>query len=57
MLMCKDTCLITQELQDNLPSIFVEHLQEFKDVFPKATPKELPVLREIKQKIDFTLRA
>ena len=53
VLMCKGACLITNDTNSSLPSIFVALLQDFNDVFPEEIPSGLPPIRGIEHQIDF----
>ena len=53
MLLCKEACLHTNELNSSLPSAIVTLLQDFEDVFPNEVPNGLPPIRGIGHQIDF----
>ena len=53
VLLYKELLFNTNELNPSLPSVFVDLLQEFKDVFPEELPSGLPPLRGIEHQIDF----
>ena len=53
VLLCKGSCFITNQLNQELPSVFVDLLQQYGDVFPEEMPNELPPIRGIEHKIDF----
>ena len=53
VLLYKGAYLITNELNPSLPSVFVELLQEFEDMFPEEMPSGLPPIRGIEHQIEF----
>ena len=53
VLLYKDVCFNTNELDKSLPSVVVSLLQEYEDVFPNDIPSGLPPIRGIKHQIDF----
>jgi hypothetical protein len=53
VLLYKETCFNTNELEESLPSVVVSLLQEYEDVFPNDVPIGLPPIRGIKRQIDF----
>ena len=53
VLLYKEACFSTNELNPSLPSVVVSLLQDFEDVFPKEMPKGLPPIRGIEHQIDF----
>jgi hypothetical protein len=53
VLLYKETCFNTNELDESLPSIVVSLLQEYEDVFPNDVPSSLPPIRGIEYQIDF----
>ena len=53
LLLYKGAYLTTNELNLSLPSVFVDLLQEFEDVFPDEMPSGLPPIRGIEHQIDF----
>ncbi|KAH9724609.1 Endonuclease [Citrus sinensis] len=53
VLLCKEACLHTNELNFSLPSAIVTLLQDFDDVFPNEVPNGLPPIRGIEHQIDF----
>ncbi|KAH9744280.1 Endonuclease [Citrus sinensis] len=57
VLLCKEACLHTNELNFSLPSAIVTLLQDFDDVFPNEVPNGLPPIRGIEHQIDFVPRA
>lgn len=52
MLVYKESCLSTNDLDPSLPSSFVSLLQDFQDVFPEEIPSGLPPIRGIEHQID-----
>ena len=52
-LVYKKSYLNFDETNQSLPSLAVSLLQEFKDLFPKEMPNELPPIRGIEHQIDF----
>jgi flagellar biosynthesis GTPase FlhF len=57
VLLYKEACFNTNELDEFLPSVVVSLLQEYKDVFPNDVPSGLPPIRGIEHQIDFVLGA
>ncbi|XP_057983505.1 uncharacterized protein LOC131168227 isoform X1 [Malania oleifera] len=57
VLLYKEACLNTNELDLVLPSSIVSLLQEYEDVFPEETLHGLPLIRGIEHQIDFVLGA
>ena len=53
VLLYKDVCFNTNELDESLPSVVVSLLQEYEDVFPNVVPSGLPLIRGIEHQIDF----
>ncbi|XP_010534659.1 PREDICTED: uncharacterized protein LOC104810159 [Tarenaya hassleriana] len=53
VLLYKEALLNTNELTSTLPSVVLDLLQEYDDVFPEKIPNGLPPLRGIEQQIDF----
>ena len=53
VLLYKDVCFNTNELDESLPSVVVSLLQEYEDVFPNDVPSGLPPIREIEHQIDY----
>ncbi|KAH9734857.1 hypothetical protein KPL71_017535 [Citrus sinensis] len=53
VLLCKEACLHTNELNFSLPSAIVTFLLDFDDVFPNEVPNGLPPIRGIEHQIDF----
>ena len=53
VLLYKEACFNTNELDKSLPSVVVSLLQEYKDVFPNDVPNRLPPIRGIEHQIDF----
>ena len=53
VLLYKEACFNTNELDDCLPSVVVSLLQEYEDVFPHDVPSGLPPIRGIEHQIDF----
>ncbi|XP_048234359.1 uncharacterized protein LOC125370939 [Ricinus communis] len=49
----KETLFSTNDFNPSLPSVFMNLLQKFEDVFPEELPNGLPPLRGIKHQIDF----
>ena len=52
VLLYKDVCFNTNELDESLPSV-VSLLQEYEDVFPNDGPSGLPPIRGMEHQIDF----
>ena len=57
VLVYKEGCLVSNDNNLSLPSMFQSLLQEFDDLFQDEVPKELPPIRGIEHKIDFISRA
>jgi hypothetical protein len=55
VLLCKEACFNTNELDESLPSVVVSLLQECEDMFPNDVPSGLPPIRGIEHQIDFVL--
>ena len=53
VLLYKQVCFNTNELDESLPSVVVPLLQEYEDVFPNNVPSGLPPIRGIEHQIDF----
>jgi hypothetical protein len=53
VLLYKEACFNTNELDKSLPSAVVSLLQEYEDVFPNDVPSGLPPIRGIEHQIDF----
>jgi hypothetical protein len=53
VLLYKEICFNTNELDESLPSVVVSLLQEYDDVFPNDVPSGLPPVRGIEHQIDF----
>ena len=53
LLLYKEVCFNTNELDESLPSIVVSLLQEYEDVFPNDVTNRLPPIRGIEHQIDF----
>ena len=53
VLLYKDVCFNTNELDKSLPSVVVSLLQEYEDVFPDDVPSGLPPIRGIEHQINF----
>ena len=53
VLLYKETCFNTNELDKSLPSVIASLLQEYEDVFPNDVPSRLPPIRGIEHQIDF----
>jgi hypothetical protein len=51
-LICKDALISLHDLQQSLPPIVADILQECADVFPREVPAKLPPLRGIEHQID-----
>ena len=47
VLLYKEACFNTNELDEFLPSVIVSLLQEYEDVFPNDVPSGLPPIRGI----------
>jgi hypothetical protein len=56
-LICKDALISLHDLQQSLPPIVADILQEYADVFPSEVPVGLPPLRGIEHQIDLILGA
>jgi hypothetical protein len=56
-LICKDALISLHDLQQSLPPIVADILQEYADVFPSEVPAGLPPLRGIEHQIDLILGA
>ena len=48
VLLYKEACFNTNELNESLPNVVVSLLQEYEDMFPNDVPSGLPPIREIK---------
>jgi hypothetical protein len=57
VLLYKEACFNTNELDESLPSVVVSLLQEYEDVFPNDVHSGLPPIRGIEHQIDFVLGA
>jgi hypothetical protein len=53
VLLYKEACFNTNELDESLSSVVVSLLQEYEDVFPNDVPSGLPPIRGIEHQIDF----
>ena len=53
VLLYKEVCFNTNELDESLPSFVVSLLQKYEDVFPNDVPSGLPPIRGIEHQIDF----
>ena len=53
VLLYKEVCFNTNELDESLPSVVVSLLQEYEDMFPNNIPSGLPPIRGIEHQIDF----
>ncbi|XP_066374964.1 uncharacterized protein [Miscanthus floridulus] len=53
VLLYKEVLLSTNDLPCSLPSVVLDLLQDFEDVFPDEQPAGLPPLRGIEHQIDF----
>ena len=53
VLLYKEACFNTNELDKSLPSVVVYLLQEYEDVFSNDVPSGLPPIRGIEHQIDF----
>ena len=53
LLVYKEACFNTNDLDQIVPSVAISLLQGFDDVFPYDTPSGLPPLRGIEHQIDF----
>jgi hypothetical protein len=51
-LICKDALISLHDLQQSLPPIVADILQEYADIFPSEVPAGLPPLRYIEHQID-----
>ena len=52
VLLYKEVLLSTNDLPCSLPSVVLDLLQDFEDVFPDELPAGLPPLRGIEHQID-----
>ena len=52
VLLHKEVLLSTTDLPSSLPSVVLDLLQDFEDVFPDEVPVGLPPLRRIEHQID-----
>ena len=57
VLLYKQTCLNTNELNLSLPNVIISLLHEFEYVYPKMIPNSLPPTTRIEHQIDFILEA
>ena len=53
VLLYKEACFNTNELDESLLSVIVSFLQEYENVFPNDVPYGLPPIRGIEHQIDF----
>ena len=53
VLLYKEVCFSTNELDESLSSVVVSLLQEYEDVFPNDVLSGLPPIRGIEHQIDF----
>ncbi|XP_019059089.1 PREDICTED: uncharacterized protein LOC104822532 [Tarenaya hassleriana] len=53
VLLYKEALSNLNDFSSSLPSVLQDVLQEYKDVFPKDIPRELPAIRGIEHQIDF----
>ena len=53
VLLYKEVCFNTNELDKSLPSVVVSLLQEYEDVFSNNVPSGLSFIRGIRRQIDF----
>jgi len=53
VLLYKEACFNTNELDEYLPSVVVSLLQKYEDVFPNDVPSGFPPIRGIEHRIDF----
>jgi hypothetical protein len=51
-LICKDALISLHDLQQSLPPIVADILQEYANIFPSEVPVGLPPLRDIEHQID-----
>lgn len=56
LLVYKEACFNTNQIDHCVPSVVVPLLQEFNNVFPDDIPSGLPPLRGIEHQIDFIPR-
>jgi hypothetical protein len=56
-LICKDALISLHDLQQSLPPIVADILQEYAYIFPSEVPTGLPPLRGIEHQIDLILGA
>jgi hypothetical protein len=52
VLLYKEACFNTNELDESLPNVVVSLLQEYEDMFPNDVPSGLPPIRGIEHQID-----
>ena len=57
VLVYKEACLNTNDLNPSLPSVVDSLYQKFEDMFPMDVPSGLPPIRGIEHQIDFIPRA
>ena len=57
VLLYKEACFNTNELDKSLPSVVVSLLQEYENVFPINVPSGLPSIKGIEHQIDFVTGA
>ena len=53
VLLYKEACFNTNELDESLPCVVVSLLEEYEDVFPNDVPARLPPIKGVKYQIDF----
>ena len=53
VLLYKEACFNTNELNESLPNVVVSLLQEYEDMFPNDVPSGLPPITGIEYQIDF----
>jgi hypothetical protein len=53
VLLYKEACFNTNELDESLPCVVVSLLQKYEDVFPNDVPSGLPPIKGIEHQIDF----
>ena len=52
VLLFKEACFNTNELDESLPSVVISLLQEYEDLFPNDVPSGLSPIRGIEHQID-----
>ena len=57
VLLYKEACFSTNEIDSSLPNVVASLLQDFDDVFPEEIPIGLPPIKGIQHQIEFVLGA